>query len=130
MQKIGEICHLQVQTASLKAGDRLNRTYDPAPLRSVPILYLEPAGASAPAVDGAWVDVHNASHPASKNRDGINALSFNFAGHYAQMQERFGPHLAPGIAGENILIDAPDLFTLSDLAGALAIQPAAGQLLL
>jgi hypothetical protein len=129
MQKIGEICQLQVQTASLKAGDRQNRFYDPTPLRSAPALQIERRGVSAELADGLWIDIHHASHPDSKNRGGVNGLSFNFLGHYSKMQERFGAHLTPGIAGENILIDTDEEFALQELSGGLAIQLADGRLI-
>jgi hypothetical protein len=45
------------------------------------------------------------------------------------MRERFGPHLADGIAGENILVETERTFLLADLGARLAIQTVGGALL-
>ena len=42
------------------------------------------------------------------------------------MRARFGPHLADGIAGENILIESRTVVLPADLDTELAIRPAAG----
>src|SRR5690606_22763681 len=67
------------------------------------------------------VDVHNATHPQSKNRDGINAISFGFTGHYQRMRQAFDGHLVNGIAGENILIEYDERVELDDVSNGLAI---------
>ena len=123
MQEIGRVTQAQIQRASLKAGQRPFRYYDPAPLLAVARLRLAPEGAYADGEDGAeQIDVHNALHPDTRNREGVNTLSFNFAGHYAAMRGQFGLHLADGIAGENILIDATRIFTLAELGPSLLIR--------
>jgi hypothetical protein len=120
MEEIGTVVRLQLQTSSLKVGDRPRR-YDPTPIRAVPELSLAPEGVSA--VDGAGrmtLDVHNATHPASKNRID-NGVSLGFTSHYLKMRERFGDLLEDGIAGENILIASNRAFTESDLATGVVI---------
>ena len=104
-QELGRICRLQVQTSSLKAGPPRGRYYDPEPIRNATSLELTADGAVA-IIDGECVvDVHNASHPETKNRQGINPLSIGFTSHYDQMREHFDQHLVNGIAGENMLVE-------------------------
>ena len=104
MELIGTIARLGVQQAALKAGQKPRRWYDPAPLRAVPCLRLTPDGVVGHTEAGeAIVDVHHRAHPASRNR-GHNGVSIGFTAHYDRMRRRFGPHLADGVAGENLLV--------------------------
>ncbi len=106
LRPLGPIVRLQIQRASLKLGEKPNRTYDPAALLEVDALTLTPAGAVALLPDGsALLDVHHTAHPRSRNSDGVNDLSVGFTGHYARMRANYGPHLSDGCAGENILVD-------------------------
>jgi hypothetical protein len=124
---IGTIVRLQVQESSLKVGDKPRR-YDPAPIRSVPTLSVSSAGVVGLAENGeSIVDVHNNDHPASKNRRGENGISIGFTGHYRVMRQRFGQHLADGIAGENILIEADRQFQEEELAVGVVVEGAAGK---
>ena len=124
MEQIGTVIRLQVQRSSLKAGERPRRWYDPAPIRSVPRLTLDADGVTGWADDETVVpDVHNATHPASKNR-GDNDVSVGFTSHYSAMRERFGDHLTDGIAGENILVIADRIVTEADVARGIAIEAA------
>jgi hypothetical protein len=129
-QEIGRIKHVQVQRASLKAGERPYRYYDPTPLLAVDGLRLLPGGVVGLGAGGEQlIDVHNTEHPASKNQRGLNGISIGFTSHYQAMRERCGAHLTDGIAGENILVESDRAFTLADLGQRLAIQTAAGALL-
>jgi hypothetical protein len=98
-------------------------------LRSVQELFFNEAGAWA--VDGAGdrlLDVHHLEHPRSRNRRGLNGISIGFFGHYEKMQAYFGPHMQPGIAGENLIVDSPVPYTLADLQPYLvAVCAASGQ---
>lgn len=126
MQRIGHIVRLQVQQSSLKVGESPRR-YDPSPLLRVDRLHIAPAGVSATGGQGdPIVDVHNQEHPASKNRRGVNGVSLGFTTHYDAMRERFGPHLADGIAGENILIAVDRVFDEEALAGGVIIGSESG----
>jgi hypothetical protein len=119
---IGTIVRLQVQESSLKVGDKPRR-YDPAPIRAVPAISLDPAGVIGLAENGETIlDVHNLDHPSSKNRDGENGISLGFTGHYLAMRQRFGQHLADGIAGENILIEADRQFPLEALTAGVVVE--------
>jgi hypothetical protein len=124
---IGTIVRLQVQESSLKVGDKPRR-YDPAPIQSVPALSVSSAGVVGLAKNGqSIVDVHNHDHPASKNRRGENGISIGFTGHYRVMRQRFGQHLADGIAGENILIEADRQFQEEELAGGVVVEGTGGK---
>lgn len=124
MRPLGPIVRLQIQRASLKSGERPTRIYDPAPLLAVARLALGPDGAlgSPPDQAGAWmVDVHHRAHPRTKNEDGLHGISVGFTAHYHAMRERFGAHLVPGRAGENLIVKTEARVRLGDVAGGLAI---------
>jgi hypothetical protein len=119
---IGTIVRLQVQESSLKVGHKPRR-YDPAPIRSVPAISLSAAGVVGLAENGETiVDVHHRDHPTSKNRGGENGISLGFTGHYRAMRQRFGQHLADGIAGENILIEADRQYRVEELAAGVVVE--------
>ena len=126
VQVIGTVVRLQVQESSLKVGSKPRR-YDPAPIRSVPALRVSSAGVVGLTKNGeAIADVHHSEHPASKNRGGENGISLGFTGHYREMRQRFGHHLADGIAGENILIAADRQFQ-EELAGGVVVEGTDGR---
>jgi hypothetical protein len=126
MREIGRIVRLQIQTGSLKKGDRLNRYYDPAALLSVPAIRVMVGGVMG-LVDGReLIDVHHKDHPESKNR-ADNDVSINFTPHYEQMQARFGERLVTGIAGENILVETAESFSVEDLRGGVWIETGDGR---
>src|SRR5690349_18726061 len=116
MREIGRIKQIQIQRASLKQGQRPHRYYDPAPLLVVERLRLAPGGVSAASAQGEpIVDIHNASHPETKHRQSLNGISIGFTSHYRAMRERYGAHLADGIAGENILVESDRMWSLDEL---------------
>jgi len=119
LELLGRIVRLQVQTASLKRGERPRRWYDPAFIRPVPRLRLDEGGATG------WdritlPDVHHRDHPQSKFR-GENGLSIGFTGHYDRLRSRFGSHLTDGVAGENILVDATRVFAEDEVSGGIVV---------
>jgi hypothetical protein len=127
MKLIGQIVRLQVQDSSLKVGERLRRWYDPAPIRAVPTLTLDENGVVGRTETGdRMLDVHNATHPATKNRAGSNGISVGFTSHYGAMRARFGDHLTDGIAGENILIATERMFTAPDFVAGIQIETTGG----
>ncbi len=127
MELIGQIMRLQVQESSLKVGERLRRWYDPAPIRAVPTLTLNENGVVGRTESGETIlDVHHATHPATKNRAGSNGISFGFTSHYGAMRARFGDHLVDGIAGENILVATERMFTEYDFAVGMRIETTDG----
>jgi hypothetical protein len=125
-RSIGRIIRLQIQTSSLKVYAEPRRYYTPEPIRHVDALDVD-EGRIAAVIDGREVvDVHSAVHPASRNRGNGNMLSVVFTGHYAIMRQKFGEHLADGVAGENMLVDYDARLNLSDLENGLVIQNARG----
>jgi hypothetical protein len=125
--EIGRVCRLQIQLSSLKAGPPRERRYDPSPLRDVPELWVDIDGVSA-KVDGVQrLDVHNATHPDSKNRAAANGVSIGFTSHYRRMRDRFNRQLPDGIAGENILVEADGEIRLVDLSCGVEIEAADGR---
>jgi hypothetical protein len=128
LELIGPIVRLQVQTASLKRGEKPHRWFDPTPIRSVPALRLDAGGVTG--LDGGDIaDVHHRDHPQSKFR-GENGVSVGFTGHYAKIRARYGDRLTDGIAGENILVDVDRTVTENDLEGGIVIVSGDGPLAL
>lgn len=126
MIEIGRVALVQIQRSSLKIGSKPFRYYDPAPLLAVPRLRLTPTGAVGFDGDQELLDVHNSQHAETRNQ-GPNGISFGFTSHYQSMRSRFGPHLADGVAGENILIASDRQFALADLGSALVIRGGDGR---
>jgi len=129
MREIGLIKHVQLQRSSLKQGQRPQRYYDPAPLLLVERLLLGPDGVSAVSANGApIIDVHHSGHPETKNRLGANGISIGFTSHYRAMRDRYGARLTDGCAGENILVESDDVWSIEELGAALVCQRADGQM--
>lgn len=118
MEPIGRVVRLQVQRSSLKLVEGDEKRYDPSPIVSVPALLVTSDGVVG--LPEEIVDVHNATHPHSENRQ-VNPISVGFTSHYALMRRRFGPHVVDGIAGENILVEVDERIRLDDLGGGLVI---------
>jgi hypothetical protein len=131
MKLLGRIARLQLQRSSLKRIEDGRKVYDPAPLLAVAELILTRSGACARLADGSMmVDVHNAAHPATRNDRGVNPLSLLFTSHYARMQERFGPHLRTGCAGESILVETDEVVPLADVVAGVTVQTTNGPVVL
>jgi hypothetical protein len=129
MREIGLIKHVQLQRASLKQGQRPQRYYDPAPLLVVERLRLEGGGVSALNADGQPItDIHHAAHPETKQQRGINGISVGFTSHYRAIRDRYGAHLTDGCAGENILVESDQVWSIDDLGAGLVIECADGRL--
>jgi len=122
MRDVGAIVRLQIQRSSLKTGEKPLRRYDPAPLLSVERLAVTPDGVLGLVDGGAWlVDVHHRAHPQTTNEDGLHGVSVGFTAHYDAMRARFGDHLTPGCAGENLLAVADRRLGYDELAGGIAV---------
>lgn len=122
MVELGRITRLQVQTAPLKRGHEPDRWYDADRIRRVDALRVTDAGVLGHVDDEPEpvVDVHHAAHPDSRNR-GDNGISLGFTGHYAGMRERFGDHLAVGVAGENLVVELDGLVGPGELAQGVTV---------
>jgi hypothetical protein len=123
VREIGKVVRLQVQTGSLKLGERPHRVYDPAPLAEAPRLRLSPRGAMGVRGAELLLDVHHAEHPATKREPGREA-SFGFTSHYARMRDEYGGHLSDGCAGENVLVETATVWTLEQFSAGLAFRSA------
>ncbi len=111
-------------------GESPRRWYDPAPIRAVPSLTLDESGVvGRTETDAAILDVHNETHPATKNEAKRNGISVCFTSHYGAMRARFGDHLADGIAGENILVATERMFTESEFASGMQIEVVDGAMI-
>jgi hypothetical protein len=123
MREIGRVKQVQIQRSPLKTRYGSQKYYSPEPLLVVSHLLLFPHGVVGVMADGTQlIDVHNAEHPASRYTDGLNGISFGFTRSYEEMRAYAGQHLTDGIAGENILIEAPQAYTLEDLQDGVIIQ--------
>lgn len=123
MREIGQIKLLQVQRAALKVEDHSHAYYDPTPLQAVRSLLLFPEGVIGVTADGRrGLDIHHAHHPESRNNRGLNGVSVGFTSHYESMRYKFGDHMVDGCAGENILVEADHVLTLTNLGKQLVIQ--------
>ena len=102
---LGPIVRLQVQSSSLKCGERPHRWYDPEPIQSVNRMRIEHGGVVGFGGDSSdeLADVHHRDHPATKFRS-ENGLSVGFTSHYQLIRDTYGAHMTDGISGENILI--------------------------
>jgi hypothetical protein len=126
LQLVGTIVRLQVQRARLKPGEKPWRRYDPTPILAVQELRLTPVGVVGRTGAGEEVvDVHNRDHPDSRYR-GENGVSVGFTAHYQLMRDRFGAHLADGIAGENVLVETDRPVHEADAARGLLVETAGG----
>lgn len=123
---LGPIIRLQVQRSTLKIGEKPNRRYDPGPLQAVERMEIGPDGAVGLVDASRVVDVHNRAHPESKNSDGENTLSVGFTDHYRAMQDRYGPHMVLGCAGENIIVDIERVVTAGEVVHGFRIVSPAG----
>lgn len=119
---IGRVIRLQIQTSSLKVDAEPRRYYTPEPIRTVEALDVS-EGKIVGLVDGReTVDVHSAAHPESRNRGNGNMLSVVFTGHYEILRERYGEHMLPGIAGENVLVEYNRRLELPEVEHGLMIE--------
>lgn len=124
---IGSVVRVQVQAQPLKVtgpGESGRRRYEPTPITSVAGLRLESGGVRGLG-DAVVLDVHHRDHPRSRFR-GDNGISIGFTEHYAVMRAALGPHVADGIAGENILVASTQVWTEAELAGGLLVATADG----
>lgn len=103
------IVGLQVQRYPIKAGRAPLRAYQPAALVPVVELSAGPNGVRGLTAAGERVlDVHHRHHPQSRDPRGDAGIVFMGTGDYVALRKRYGDHLVNGIAGETVLLDAPD----------------------
>ena len=121
MRKLGSVELIQIQRSPLKTK-RIG--YDPAPLLAVEEAALGPNGMLGHSNGGWVIDANSELHPSGRG-GGNRALSIGFSSHYALMSRRYG-NMPLGEAGENLIVDTPDVVTIEDLAGTVVIETAEG----
>jgi hypothetical protein len=78
--------------------------------------------------DHAWImDRHHRHHPDARHWHAADVLSFGFTSHYDHMWKMFR-RTPVGIAGENIIVDTPDMLTIDDIADGMRIETDHGTL--
>lgn len=129
LELLGPIVRLQIQTSSLKCGQRPQSWYDPEPITALHRLRLDQGGVTGLSDESSddIGDVHHQLHPQSKFR-AENGLSFGFTSHYSLMRQQYGAHLIDGIAGENILINRDRSVTQKQVAHGIVIVTGSGMI--
>ncbi len=103
------IVRLQVQRGPVKVGRAPLRSYQPAAIVSVERILAEPRGVRGVTPDGEEIlDVHHRDHPQSRDPKGRAGFLVMGTGDYVALRQRYGEHVVDGIAGETVLVDAPD----------------------
>lgn len=116
------IVHLQVQRTPVKTGRAPMRTYDPSPLVPVTSIRVDAHGVHGVTSDGEFIlDVHHQDHPDTRDAKGRAGILFIGTGDYAALRERYGSHVTDGIAGETILLDAPEGLAGGGLPGTAVV---------
>ncbi len=123
------IVRLAVQRGPVKIGTALLRWYEPAAIVPVPTLLAEPRGVRGVTAGGEVVlDVHHRDHPESRDRKGKAGILFMGTGDYVALRERYGDHVLDGIAGETVLLDAPEGLAGGGLPPTVTVLTAGGPL--
>ena len=123
------IVRLQVQNGPVKIGRAPLRQYEPAAIVPVSRINAGPRGVHGITDDGELIlDVHHQDHPRSRDRKGRAGILFMGTGDYRALRERYGDHLVDGIAGETVLLDAPDGLAGRTLPKTVIVSTAAGPL--
>ncbi len=125
------IVRLQVQRSPLKPGTAPLREYRPSSI--IPVCRLEVSGHGSVGVTAGGeriVDVHNTSHPQTRDRKGRAGVSVMATGDYEALRSRYGEHVADGIAGESVLVDFPAGLAGRSMPTELTIRTSAGDVLL
>ena len=121
------ILRLQVQRSPVKIGRAPMRRYEPGPLVPVTSIEAGPRGVHGITADGELVlDVHHQDHPQSRDRQGLAGILFMGTGDYAALRERYGDHVIDGIAGETMLLDAPDGLAGRPMPATVTVGTACG----
>jgi len=119
------IVGLAVQRGPVKIGKAPLRVYQPAAMVPVTTLLVEPRGVRGVIADGEVVlDVHHRDHPESRDRKGKAGILFMGTGDYVALRERYGDHVVDGIAGETVLLDAPNGLAGGGLPPAVTVLTA------
>jgi hypothetical protein len=123
------IVRLQVQRSPLRTGRAPMRSYDPASLASVTSIRVDSRGAYGITADGEVImDVHHQDHPQTRDPKGRAGVLFIGTGDYRVLRKRYGDHVIDGMAGETMLVDAPDGLASLDMPDTVTVLTADGPL--
>jgi hypothetical protein len=123
------IIALQVQSGPVKPGRAPLRVYDPAVIVRVLSINAGPRGVQGITAKGQTVlDVHHQDHPKSRDRKGKAGILLMGTGDYHALRDRYGDHVVDGIAGETVLLDAPDGLAGRTLPTTVTVTTATGSL--
>ena len=126
------IVRLQIQTRPMKVGKAPFREYRPEALQPVDRIIITPRGG-----EGEWqtdgvvqhaLDVHNQDHPQTRNPKGTAGVTVMATGDYVRLRRLYGDHVVDGIAGESILVDAPDGLAEQAFPAEFTISTEAGMI--
>lgn len=125
------IVRLQVQTDPVKIGRTPLRRYEPAAIESVPRIEVGPSGVVGLAERlGSVLDVHHVDHPRTRDPRGNAGVTVMGTGDYARLRADYGEHLTEGVAGETILVDAPDGLGRQPMPPQITVLTAGGPIVL
>ena len=124
---LGPIVRLQVQRGPLKIGERGAKRYVTDPIVALERLRVTGDGVVGLDGDDELLDVHHRTHVLGKNDDGAHGVSVGFTSHYQTMQQRFGPHMHVGCAGENLIVETSRRVEPEEAEGGFLILDAAGR---
>ena len=114
---VGEVELLQMQLYAMTGAGE----YDLDALIEADKLRLTPDGFYGLSNNGWIMDRHHRHHPDARYWHASDVLSFGFTSHYDHMWDLF--RTTPlGIAGENIIVDAPSMLAIDDIAGGVMIE--------
>lgn len=126
-ERLGTVVGLFVQRQPLKRGKAPLREYSTADIVGVPMVTVDRDGVTGHPLDaGPILDVHNRTHPASRDRKGTSGLSVMATGDYERLRARYGAHLTDGSAGCTVLLDNADGLGGRDLGAGLRLDTAGG----
>ncbi len=121
-ERVGSVALTQIHVGDLVHGN----WYDVNRLHRVDALWLTARGVVGVRDGKAILDSHHRDHPERSRWNPGRMLSVGFEGHYARIAEHFG-EVPMGIGGENLVVDAPDVFTESDLSAGMRIVGESGE---
>jgi hypothetical protein len=121
-EPFGTVGRLQVHRAAVKS----NAVYNPAPLATVDQASFDSGGMIGWDGRSWFLDNHHRSYPYGRPAE-RRAVSVGFTAHYAAMYDRFGDTVVPGVAAENIVIDAVGPMSLERLGSGLDIRSSTGE---
>ena len=103
------------------------RSYQPSAIVPVASILAGPRGVLGRTAGGPDIlDVHHQDHPQSRDPKGRAGILFMGTGDYVALRERYGGHVVDGIAGETVLVDAPEGLAPLNLPPVVTVSTADG----